>query len=231
MKQKIILSTIIFLFGFQSFAQLKPFRFGVKVAPNIAWITSDTRDYENDGPVAGLSWGFMADITLMEHYFLKTGFNFDYLNGKLKIPFQYISEDKHDTISGTLDRKYNLRYIEIPITFKMRTNQFGKFAFYGNIGFGVSFKIKAKSEDKLYNDEGELKWEGNTDLSDDLNLVRGSLILGIGSEFFIDQSTSLILEFTFNNGLSNILKGENNLNQEKQIGHLHYFQINLGVMF
>ena len=41
MKQKLLLSTFILLFGFQTFAQLKPFRFGVKGAPNIAWISLD----------------------------------------------------------------------------------------------------------------------------------------------------------------------------------------------
>ena len=110
MKHKIILITLFVLFGFQTFAQLKPFRFGVKAAPNVAWISADTENYENEGPVLGFSWGFLADITLMEHYFLKTGFNFDYLNGKLIFPF----EDLNDSISGSLHRKYNLRYLEVP---------------------------------------------------------------------------------------------------------------------
>jgi hypothetical protein len=110
----------------------------------------------------------------MEHYFLKTGFNFDYLNGKLILPF----EDLTDSISGSLHRKYNLRYLEIPLTFKMRTNQFGKFAIYGHIGFGAGF----------------------------------------------------ILDFTFNNGLSNILKDDVKIKGVDK-GYIHYFQLNIGVMF
>jgi len=225
MKQKLILSTFILLFGFQTFAQLKPFRFGVKAAPNVAWISADTRDYENDSPVLGFSWGFVADITLMEHYFLKTGFNFDYLNGKLILPF------KNDSVSGTLHRKYNLRYLEIPLTFKMRTNQFGKFALFGHIGFGAGFRMKARSQDELYNASGSLILEEENDITDELTLLRGSLIVGIGTEFFIDQSTSIILDLTFNNGLSNILKGENSKTKEAQKAYLHYFQLNIGVMF
>lgn len=231
MKQKLLLFTFILLFGFQTFAQLKPFRFGVKVSPNIAWISADTKDYENDSPVVGISWGFMADITLMEHYFLKTGFSFDYLNGKLIFPFEYISEDNNDTISGSLNRKYNLRYLEIPLTFKMRTNQFGKFAIYGHIGFGAGFRMRARSQDQLFKANGDLVLDQENDITDELALVRGSLIAGIGTEFFIDQSTSIILDLTFNNGLSNILKGENAQNQEAQKAYLHYFQLNIGVMF
>lgn len=227
MKRKLFLITIILLIGFQTFAQLKPFRFGVKGAPNIAWISSETKDYENDGPVVGFSWGFLADITLMEHYFIKTGFNFDYLNGRLILPFENLS----DSISGSLHRKYNLRYLEIPVTFKMRTNQFGKFALYGHIGFGAGFRMKARSQDELYNENGSLVLEEENDIADELTLVRGSLIVGIGTEFFIDESTSIILDLTFNNGLSNILKGENSQNLEEQKGYLHYFQLNIGVMF
>lgn len=229
MKHKIILITLFVLFGFQTFAQLKPFRFGVKAAPNVAWISADTENYENEGPVLGFSWGFLADITLMEHYFLKTGFNFDYLNGKLIFPF----EDLNDSISGSLHRKYNLRYLEVPLTFKMRTNQFGKFALYGHVGFGAGFRIRATSQDELYDENGNNPFMLNdkNDISDELTLVRGSLIVGVGTEFFIDQSTSLIIDLTFNNGLSNILKGENTKTREAQKGYVHYFQLNIGVMF
>jgi hypothetical protein len=226
MKHKIILSTVIILFGFQTFAQLKPFRFGVKAAPNVAWISADTEDYENDGAVLGFSWGFLADITLMEHYFLKTGFNFDYLNGKLILPF----EDINDSIFGFLHRKYNLRYLEIPLTFKMRTNQFGKFAIYGHIGFGAGFRMRARSQDELYNENGGLLWNDDKDITDNLTLVRGSLIVGVGTEFFVDQSTSIILDFTFNNGLSNILKDDVKIKGVDK-GYIHYFQLNIGVMF
>lgn len=232
MKHKILLLTFILLFGFQTFAQLKPFRFGVKAAPNIAWISPDTEDYENDGSVLGFSWGFVADITLMEHYFLKTGFNLDYLNGKLILPFEKIIEEINDSIpiSGSLHRKYNLRYLEIPLTFKMRTNQFGKFAIYGNIGFGAAFKIRARSEDELYNESGGLVASEDKDIADDLTLLRGSVIVGLGTEIFLDKSTSIFVDVTYNNGLSNMLKdNENTIGVDKAF--VHFFQLNIGVMF
>lgn len=228
MKHKIILLTIIILFGFQTFAQQKPFRFGMKVAPNIAWISSDTEDYENDGTVVGFSWGFLADITLMEHYFLKTGFNFDYLNCKLKLPYDSISQE---LTGGSLFRKYNFRYLEIPLTMKMRTNQFGKFAFYGNIGFGASFRIKAKSKDEFVNEMDSSRHNEENDIMDEITLFRGSLIVGAGIEYFIDQSTSLVIDITYNNGLSNIFKGDNSVNDLKQKGHLNFVQFNVGIMF
>ena len=115
----------------------------------------------------------------------------------------------------------------------MRTNQFGKFALYGHVGFGAGFRIRATSQDELYDENGNNPFMLNdkNDISDELTLVRGSLIVGVGTEFFIDQSTSLIIDLTFNNGLSNILKGENTKTQEAQKGYVHYFQLNIGVMF
>jgi len=93
--------------------------------------------------------------------------------------------------------------------------------------------MRALSQDELYDEDGNasLMINDKNDISDELTLVRGSLIVGLGTEFFIDESTSIILDVTFNNGLSDILKGENSKTQEQQKAFLHYFQLNIGVMF
>lgn len=216
------------LMVFQGIAQVKPFRFGVKAAPNVAWISPDTDGYESGGTQLGFSWGFLADITLTQNYFLKTGFNFDYLNAKLKYPF--LMEIDNTIEEGTLTREYNLRYIEIPATLKMRTNKFGEFAFYGEIGFGAAFNLKAKAQDSFsYYDNTE---ESKNDIKDEITLMKGSLIVGAGIEYFIDKSTTLIASFSFSNGLSNILKGDTFTEPyTKQRGQINYLQLNIGMMF
>jgi hypothetical protein len=175
----------------------------------------------------------LADITLTENYFVKTGFSIDYLNGKLSYPDQLLIEDVPPIYtSGTLQRKYNLRYFEIPVTMKMRTNQFGKMAFYGEIGFGTSFNLKAKSEDEFFPEDGSPSNQSENDIKDEINLIKGSMIVGAGLEYFIDESTSIVSSLTFNNGLTNILKGENSIDQGiKQRATLYYFQLNIGIMF
>ncbi|MBC8489280.1 MAG: PorT family protein [Bacteroidetes bacterium] len=225
MRKKIIISIILLIYGIQGFAQIKPFRFGFKVAPNIAWISPDSKTYKSDGSVIGFSWGFLADFTLTENYFVKTGFNMDYHSGKLEYPHT-IPPD-----TGTMHRKYNLRYLQIPLTLKMRTNKFGKFAYFGEIGFGTSFNLRAKSKDEFIYNNGQNTYD-TEDIKDEIVFMKESIILGIGIEYFVDESTSIIAELTFNHGISNVLKGENTADPNiKQKGFLYYFELNIGVMF
>ena len=128
MKLKIAIFLFVLSLAFPGFSQDKPFRFGFKAAPNISWIAPDSKDYESDGIKMGFSWGLLAEFTLTENYFVKTGFSMDYLNGKLQLP--YTKEE----VPVTLNRTYHLRYLEIPLSLKMRTNKFGKTAYFGEIG-------------------------------------------------------------------------------------------------
>ena len=233
MKRNILL--LIFLaFALNSlFSQVKPFRFGVKVAPDLAWISPDTEDYENDGMVPGFSWGFLADITLTDNYFIKTGFSVDYLGGKLSYPHSMLLDESDlEPTAGTLKRKYSLRYLEIPATIKMRTNQFNNMAFYGEIGFGGYFNLKAKGKDEFIPDDSSPDISDESDIKDEIAFMRAAMIIGAGMEYFIDESTSIIFSVNFNNGLTNILNGKNNIDESlKERAQLYYFQLNVGVMF
>ncbi len=113
----------------------------------------------------------------------------------------------------------------------MRTNRFGKFAFYGDIGFGVSFSLKAKSKDSFAFGDQTSESKDN-DISDDIKFAKASLIVGAGLEYFIDNSTTLFVELRFNNGLTNILKGYNTVDPEiKQKAFMYYIEMNVGIMF
>ena len=233
MRLKFVLSFLLIVFSAAGFSQVKPFRFGVRVAPNIAWISPDTKDYKNEGMQLGFSWGFMADITLTENYFIKTGFNIDYLNGKLSYPYQVDYDDVMPVIvTGTMNRKYNLRYIELPLTLKMRTNQFGNKAYFGEIGFGTSLNLKARGKDEFVPDDGSASTSSENDIKDDISLFKESLIIGGGIEFFIDESTSIVTSLAFNNGLTNILNGNDYVDPSlKQRANLYYFQLSIGILF
>ncbi len=75
MKKIVLLAGICLLISHIAISQIKPFRFGLKLAPNIGWISPDSEDYESDGSVPGFSWGFISDFTITENYFVATGFN------------------------------------------------------------------------------------------------------------------------------------------------------------
>jgi len=231
MKKNLLLFIAFILFGNIAVSQVKPFRFGFRVAPNLAWLSADVENYESDGASVGFSWGFVSDVTLTENYFIKTGFNINYLNGKLSFPYETILDPDTIPTTGILSRKFNLRNLQIPATIKMRTNRFGNFAYFGNIGFAVSFNLKAKAKDTFAYGNETAEWE-TKDISDNIKFAKASLIVGAGLEYFFDNSTSLFLELNFNNGLTNILKGNNTVYPDiKQKAFIYYLEFNVGILF
>jgi hypothetical protein len=233
MKTKILLLATFITFGFQVFSQTKPFRFGLKVAPNIGWISPDTEDYESDGASAGFSWGFISDITIIENYYFGTGFNVSYINGKLSFPDSLkLTNDDFQTF-GTTSRTYHFRYIDVPLTLKMKTSKFDKLQVYGQIGFSLGFNLKAKAQDTFtYLDGNVYKTEENeSDISDEVTFLKGALVLGAGIDYFIDPSTSILVGITYSNGISNVLKGWNEVNLADQKAIPSYIELTLGVIF
>jgi len=154
MKKAVLITFLLtFLCVLSANSQQKPFIFGFKAGPNIGWMRPDATDYLSDGIKGGFSWGFIADFFLMENYGIATGFDVIFLNSGLTMP--HAVTDGASTFSGTLKRKYSLKYIQIPVTLKMRTKEMGKFRIYGQIGLGSAFLIGAKADDEFIQDNGQ----------------------------------------------------------------------------
>lgn len=236
MKKIIVLLLLSFVMLFQfADAQVKPFRFGLKVAPNVGWISPDSDEYERDGSVAGFSWGFISDFAITENYYVGTGFNINYLNGKYSYPHkETVTEPDSMDYTGTMTRKTKLRYIDLPVTLKMKTNKFDQLQVYGQIGFSLGFNIKAKAEDNFSYRVGDeyFSEDQEHDITEEISLIKGSLVLGGGIEYYLDNSTSIVVGITYSNGISNILKDYNTANPDiKQKATAHFIELTLGVIF
>lgn len=216
-------------------AQQKPFKFGFKIAPAVSWMSPDAKDYEGGGSGFTFAWGFISDFTLMDNYYVSTGFNMSYFQGKLMYPHSY--ELENITYDGTMNRTYNLRYIEVPLALKMKTNELvDNFLFFGMIGVNTGFKIRSKANDsfKGYNDileDSHSYSEEQVDIRDETSAVKASLLVGAGTEYVVDESISIIIGINFNNGFTNVLKGKNTSNGVEARAVPYYFELNLGVIF
>jgi hypothetical protein len=217
-------------------AQVKPFRFGLKLAPGISWISPDSEGYERESIPAGFSWGFISDITITENYYLGTGFNINYLNGKISFPHNGDVINNGDTtnFSGNMLSDMKLRYLEVPLTLKMKTSKFDQIQIYGLIGFSAAMNLRAKAEQTFtYLQNGTTTTNTRErDIADDITFMKASLMLGGGMEYYIDNSTSIVVGLTFSNGISNILKGNNTVDPSiSGKATPHYFELTLGVIF
>jgi hypothetical protein len=202
MRTKITLVLLLSLYTFAVKAQFSSFNFGLKAAPQISWMKPDTDGYKANGAKLGFAWGFIADFNFTENYSIGTGFNMLFNGGKLTFPAIVDNE------AGTMNREYFLKYIEVPLTLKMRTNDINGTKYFGRIGLGTAFKIGAKKEDKFTSAEGIITNSAKSNF-DGAAFARESLIVGVGAEHEIAEGPKLGLELTFNNGFTNILTEKN----------------------
>jgi hypothetical protein len=226
MKKVIAVSILtILLVGGELCAQGRPFVFGFKAAPNLGWMNPDTEDYNRDGSKIGFSWGLIAEIHLMENYALNTGINIVFLNGALN----YVDDIAQYGGEGELFRKYKFKYLEVPFTLKMKTNEFSNKSFYGIFGFGANLLLSGKSKDKFLIGGNEVNDE--QDLKDQLKSFRASLIVGVGAEFSMGETTKLITGINFDNGITDVLKFQNTASNFNHKAINNFLEFYIGVLF
>lgn len=229
MKKTVIIIVIVLIFvGSGLKAQEKPFVFGFKAAPNIGWMNPSSQDYETNGSKFGFSWGLLAEFYLMENYYINTGLNILFQNGTLNY------EDEIDAYGGIgeLSRVYNFKYIKLPLSLKMKTNEIAGFKFFGVFGIGANILLSAKVQDKFSLEGGVFEDQEKMDFKNDMKSVKASMIVGIGAEYSIDGAAKLIAGINFDNGITNVLKNQNNLYPD--IDHQsinNYVEIYLGILF
>lgn len=209
-------------------AQKPPVKLGLRVAPAIDWMNPGTKDYNYNGIKPGITVGFVSDIYFADRYALATGFDFMFLNGKLA--YSDIIMESKDTLNGEVQRKYNIIYLQIPIMIKMKTKDFGKFSFYGQIGFGTAFRLKASATDEFKPDKGNAT-ELDYSLDNGTTLIRESIIIGGGAEFHLDQSSRILVGLNYSNSLNNILTGYNYKSGEAIKSTLNFLELNIGFLF
>jgi hypothetical protein len=208
------------------FSQGSPIRLGLKIAPNIGWMNPNENEYKYNGVAAGVSLGFVSEFYFSEHYAFSTGFNFSFLNGNLQFPYAAAPD------TGIVNRKYSFRYLEVPLMIKMKTREYGDFSFFGQIGFGTGFNLRTKAKDEFIT-EGNGTINDNKNLStNETSLIREAILVGIGTEYKIDESVRLIFSLGYSNSLNNVLQGSNSKDPGlSNRSSLNYAELNIGVLF
>ncbi|NOY48957.1 MAG: PorT family protein [Chlorobi bacterium] len=229
--RKTLIVALIFL-STSIFAQHRPFQFGFKGGLNIGWFATDAKGYKGEGVDFGGSWGFTADIFIMENYSFTSGFDVIYLNSSISFPDQKPADILAVMIDGQSKRKYKAKYVELPLIFTMKTNKIGKVAYYGQIGFGMSFLISAKADEEFNAYSGSYMSNETFNAYDDLSPTRESFIVGAGVEFPIQGSTFVRTGIKFDNAFVNVLKGYNNTDAYlKNNGRNSFVELNASVFF
>lgn len=227
------LSLCMLLIGcsFPTFGQApeQPLRLGIKAAPNIGWMAPETKDYSYNGITGGATIGLITDVYFAKNYAFSTGFNFSFLNGNISYNDSiYVGSD---TLLTQIDRKYKFVYLDIPYMIKLQTNNFGRFSFFGQIGFSTGFRISAKARDQFDPGNGAGPTKENSNVTSNTTLIRQAVIFGAGLEYHLDVNTRIVFGINYSNSLNNLLTGHNIASDLNEKAQLNFVELNLGVLF
>ena len=190
------------------------YHLGLQLTPNMSF--SDPREltHHTDGALAHFGYGFIFDAMFTESYAIGTGVNIFYTGGS-SVYFESAVDPE-----GMMIEKIRLegrwQYVEIPLTFKMRTKQIGYTTYHGQFGVGLGLNVRAEGMRSV---EGQsaldslgvpgvlvpiLEPTGNqVSLADQTRLFRPSMIVGLGLERSLLESTALLCGIRYNMALRN----------------------------
>lgn len=251
MKKKALLLLALTVVSASIFAQDKKLRLGLTLFPTINIIKPDVDAINKEKNGFGFSYGLITDFGFGSNYAFSTGLHISTTSGTVSYKDRAFPDtDKTNNFAADTEAKYNLKYIDIPLTLKLRTNEIGYITYYGQFGLGLGINIKATQDlETTYGADKKVLTVEDQDISDDTKLFRTALIVGGGIEYSISGNTALQIGLTFNNGFSNILNGkvpstdangdvettsgntEIKYSDKKRSATNNFFALNLGIFF
>ncbi len=238
--------------AFQSHAQTQGFRMGLALDPNVSWMNSRDFEHTTDGGRAHFGYQFMADILFAETYAIGTGVNVFRTGSTVEY-----WEPTTDSTLSRVSRSFNNQYVELPVTFKLRTKEIGYTTYYGKFGGGLGLNTRREAEEVRYvgfERSGDT-WAPVEDAvvpapdlisGDFASLFRASIIVGLGFERRIAGTTALMVGFTYNNSLFSTHKDQTVVKEDvsgvprfggdgplttEMLGHDSFLAMTVGVVF
>lgn len=219
-------------------------RFGIKLAPNMGWLRPDTKGLNSNGTSLGYTFGLMADFPVgaTGNYAFASGLFLTTVGGGYTTDFSFVENVNGATLVKAMETDLSLRYIDLPLTIKMKTNDIGYARYFGQIGVMTSFNIRSKADFETPVVIGNLSdgtpivapngfiLNEDEDFQDKTNIFRAALVVGGGMEYNFSGNTALLVGITYNNGFTNILNGVD-YNGKKAKLYNDYLELSLGIFF
>lgn len=191
-------------------AQAQQFRYGFSIAParNLVVLKSDL--YDAKVPVySGFQYGLLFDQTIGhgEYLAITAGFNLNYTeSGMVSTDNNAQGDDKQWAVRA--------RYIEIPLTLRLRSPEMGSFLFYGEGGAAYGTCIRAVGDYIETNAAGQQYGDRDLDYFDKTNgsntngisylSTNAGLQLGFGTEIRISDGAAILIGFFHQRGLVSV---------------------------
>lgn len=160
-------------------------RLGFVLSPQISWLSSDANEVSSNGSLFGYNFGVVMDRFFSSNYAISTGLTINTSGGKLTRPNPEAQE------SSLINSTYRLKYVEIPMSLKLLTNEFRRSRYYGQFGLFSQYNIKASDGD------------GNSK-SSEIKFFDMGYLIGGGMEYSVGGDTYLTIGLLYNNGFTDV---------------------------
>ncbi len=238
-KYSLLLALGLF-FGKSVFGQDdRDFRVGFKIIPGFNWAKPKTNNILQDGTGIGFSFGVMTDVKLADNYYFAGEILVSSMSNKIKMKDTTVQTLPNFGLYDKISYKYNLKYVEIPLTFKFRTKESNGMRYWGQFGLAPGFIIGSNvstlasptggtlknfpTDEKYIPNDGESDRYDFVGYTDNINVFRASMILGAGIEYNLSGNTSFYSGLRFNNGFTDFLDD----NRTKAINNVVGLEIGL----
>ena len=221
--KKLVLLSLIIIIAIKALAQstsggTQKLHFGLKAAPSLAWLRTDSKIIKSDGTKFGFNYGLITEFNFAANYAFATGIDVAYRGGK------FIST----TDSSKTNLNLNLQYVELPLTMKFKTNEIGYLTYYLQIGLAPGINIRAKADSSQTIQYSSMTASSsssdNNDIKNVVNNFNLSMIIGGGIEYSLTGNTVLLAGITFNNGFLDVLDNKEKTNS-------NYLALTIGILF
>lgn len=217
-------------------------RFGIKLSPNMGWLRPDTKGLDSEGTSLGYTFGLLAEFPVGNNgnYAFATGLFLLNISGAYTADYVFVENVSSPTQTKALQTDLATRYVDIPLTIKMMTNEIGYIRYFGQLGVSAGFNVRAKADIEAPVVSGALT-DGtpivsgftlleDEDYQDNTNLLRAGLVIGGGLEYNFSGNTALMAGITYNNGLTNLLSDVEYGGKKSKVFN-DYLELTVGVFF
>ena len=202
---------LVLISGLSSFNLIaqESMRFGLHVSPNVNWFEAGTDDFSTS-PKWRVSYGLMGDFFLTERYAISSG---------ITIASRGASLDLQDTVG-----EYHMNLLQFPLALKMRTQQFNRMTYFAQFGGTIGFKTG--EEVNLQPDRTEAQH-----LDAYFTNVHTQFIIGLGAEYELDGSSSVVFGLDYTRALNDTLRDEDLRIGKRENYRLWGLRFTLGFFF
>jgi len=197
MKQ-IILTSLLVSLVIAGFSQ-KHVRLSFVGSPTVNWMNTSNSEAERKKSILGYDFGINGDFYFSEdeRYSLLTGVEISNIGGEIAYRSNSDFQFAGKILPAQSKINYRLRYIEIPLAIRLKTEQFERVRYWGLFGFSTLLNIEAKGESS----DGSLK---KSNIGEEINPMNLAMSIGIGFDYDLSGSNSISTGLIFENGLIDV---------------------------